>query len=811
MVMFLSIIFLGLVLAGAAVLGALVYFGADLPDHKQLGEYEPEIVSRIHAGDGRLLTEYATETRVYVAYDGIPPLVVKAFLSAEDKNFFNHSGVDGFGVARAMLSNIKNAASGKRLEGASTITQQVAKNFLLSNEVSFTRKIREAILAVRIEKTFSKEKILELYLNEIYLGSGTYGIAAAALHYFDKPLDNLTIAEVAYLAALPKGPNNYHPVRRKEAALGRRNWVIGRMLADGYITKDEAKDARKTDLVVADKYRLDTVDAAYFTEEVRRELVNLYGEQVLYAGGLSVRTTLDPTLQEIAETTLLEGLVEYDHRHGWRGAIAQLSGYDLNNWHQSLDAVPRPAKMPDIWQVAVVLDVSNDSARIGLSDSSSGKINLEDTTWAQKFLSRNSRGAAVKSMADVLSVGDVIAVRSKDFDKNTNSEESDYVYTLQQIPQVDGAIVAMDPNTGRVLAMTGGISYTSSEFNRATQAMRQPGSAFKPFIYLAAMDKGYNPASVVVDAPIALEQGPGLPLWRPQNYTEKFYGPTTVRRALENSYNIVTIKLAQDVGVKTVIDYAKLFGIIDSADPVLSIALGTTETTLLRLTNAYAMLANGGKGITPTFIDRIQDRTGRTIFRHDARVCNNCKAVAWKQQAPPKIPDDRTAISDPRTTYQVVGMLEGVIQNGTGKIISELGRPIAGKTGTTNNNIDTWFIGFTPSLTMGVFVGFDEPATLGSKETGGKVAAPIFKNFMGKALKGKPPIPFQIPAGVRQIRVNGDTGNPTSSSDPNAIWEAFLPGTEPSAGNNAGYNGYGGNSVTDKEDSSVTTGTGGLY
>ena len=777
---FFLVLSLVLGLAGAGgVVYVFYHYGRDLPAYHQLASYEPPTVTRVHAGDGRLLAEFATERRVFVPIEAIPRRVVNAFLSAEDKNFYNHPGVDFMAIGRAALTNLANMGKSKRPVGASTITQQVAKNFLLSNEISYTRKIREAILAFRIEHAFSKERILELYLNEIYLGFRSYGAAAAALNYFNKSLDELTIGEAAYLAALPKAPNNYHPIRKPEAAVARRNWVINRMLEDGRISKGEAIAARNEPLTVRTRDETQLVRADHFAEEVRRELIDIYGEKGLYGGGLSVRTTLDPKLQKIAERTLRAGLIAYDRRHGWRGPVAhlELAGAD---WQALLAEAEKPAGV-EPWQLAVVLGLNGERAKIGLTGGAEGTVPMAELRWARPWLEDQRFGPRPKRPSEVLEVGDVVLVEPVTEDREGKAYPAG-TYGLRQSPEIDGALVAMDPHTGRVLAMTGGFSYERSEFNRATQATRQPGSAFKPFVYLAALDSGYTPATIVLDAPFVIDQGAGLGKWKPANYTNKFYGPSPMRLGIEKSRNLMTVRLAQTIGMEKVVDYGRRFGVIDNMPALLSMALGAAETTLMRLTTAYAILVNGGKQIRPSLIDRVQDRHGRTVYRHDMRECPGCLEQTWQEQPVPQLPDEREQVADPRSIYQVVSMLQGVVERGTGRKIQAVGKPLAGKTGTTNDSFDTWFIGFTPDLAVGVFVGFDEPRTLGKKETGSSVSAPIFRDFMAAALADKPATPFRIPSGIRLVRVRADTGQLARAGDKGTILEAFLPGTLPSSG-----------------------------
>ncbi len=802
----------GVVVAAViAVVVVLYRYGAALPDVDQLRNYEPPVTTRIHAADGRLIAEYARERRLFVPLEAIPDRVINAFMAAEDKNFYDHGGIDYLGVVRAVFENVYNSMTGHRLVGASTITQQVAKNFLLSNEVSYERKIKEAILAYRIERAFDKRQILELYLNEIYLGQGlhpqgSYGVAAAAQSYFDKSLADLSLAETAYLAALPKAPSNYHPVKHPEAAKGRRDWVLRRMASDGFITRDErdAAIAEPLEMRAPEGELIFTAD--YFNEEIRREVAALYGYKSLYDGGLSIRSTLDSTLQAIAETALRNGLITYDRRHGWRGAMAQIP---LDDWKKRLREL-KLSTGPRHWRLAVVLSVDAAGAGIGTIDGDRGTIPFSRMAWARPTLKDQNVGAAPGKPSDVVKPGDVIVVQ-KAGGEGAGADE----YSLQQIPKAEGAIVAMDPHTGRVLALVGGFDYNASQFDRAMQAARQPGSAFKPFVYAAALDNGYTPSDLVLDAPFVGDQGPGRPKWRPQNYSNEFYGPSTLRMGIEKSRNVMTVRLAQQVGMSKIAAYARNFGITENMPRVLAMSLGAGETTVLKLTNAYAMLVNGGKRLEPSLIDRIQDRWGRTVYRHDKRPCPGCAATAWRSQPPPLIPDNREQVIDPGTAYQMVSMLEGVVQRGTGARVSAVGKPLAGKTGTTNDNFDNWFVGFSPDLAVGVYVGFDTPHTLGSRETGASSAAPIFQEFMENALKGQPAIPFRIPPGIRLVRVNSRTGLPTSPEDHNVILEAFKPGTEPNAQRSvldgaSGVDGFG-DDMSSPAEKSAPVGTGGLY
>lgn len=768
---------LGIFCFGAAVVWVFYEFGRELPDYRQLANYEPPVMSRVYAGDGRLVEEYAVEGRVFVPFSAIPKRVVNAFLSAEDKTFYSHPGLDFLGIARALVTNIGAQLSDRRMVGASTITQQVAKNFLLTNEYSFDRKIKEAILALRIEQAFDKDHILELYLNEIYLGFRSYGVATAAMNYFNKSLDELTLSEAAFLAGLPKAPNNYHPIRLAAAARERRDYVVNRMLEDGHISGGEATTAKQHGVTVRRREKTQFVDGGeYFAEEVRRRLIDEFGSDSLYRGGLAARTSLDPILQGVAHRVLRMGLIEYDIRHGWRGPLARMPVG--TGWAERLQNFGRPAGAMESWKVAVVRHVSEDTASLILDDGSSGTIPLGEVLWARQWRPDQKRGPSIKQMKQVLLEGDIVFVEEVISDTNGNLYPSDY-FTVRQVPDVGGALVALDPHTGRVLAITGGFSYEISEFNRATQAFRQPGSAFKPFVYLSALDVGYTPSTIVLDAPFVMDQGPGLPKWKPKNYSGRYYGESTLRTGIEKSQNLMTVRLAQAVGMETVGGYAKRFGIVDKLPNNLSAAIGSQETTLLRLTAAYAMLVNGGKKIEPSFIDRVQDRTGRTIVRTDRRECTNCNETLWSVIPPPNIPDNREQLTDPASAYQMVSILQGAVERGTGRRVRSVGKPLAGKTGTSNESIDSWFMGFSPDLVVGVFVGFDEPKTLGSNETGSTVAAPIFRDFMMEALADEPATPFRIPEGIILVRVDPETGLVAEPGSRGVILEAFKPGTAP--------------------------------
>ena len=773
-----SLLFLGIVAVTAAVLWVFWTFGKDLPDYHQLAKYEPPVATRIHAGNGALIAEHATEKRVFMPVEAMPPLLIQAFLSAEDKAFYSHFGVDPRALFRAVVTNAMNYGTGRRPIGASTITQQVTKNFLLTNEVSIDRKIKEAILSFRMERAFTKDQILALYLNEIYLGMGSYGVAAAALNYFDKSLDQLTLEEMAYLAALPKAPANYHPIRKTRAATIRRDWVLGEMQQNGFITGDEARRARAMPLQIVRQSGFDSAEAPYFAEEVRREVVSRFGEDMLYAGGLSVRTTLDPELQHAARMALQRGLEALDRRQGWRGALASHTGDgDLDDILAKYQAT-----MLEDHHAAYVTEVTKDQAQIYVNGGR-GRIPFQLAFWAYPPRGEDGvRPQPLNDLRDALAIGDIIMVQPPEGTPDLirdGFEPQPGDYALSQRPSVEGAIVALDPHTGRLLAMSGGYNYLDSEFNRAVQALRQPGSAFKPFVYLAALDQGYNPTTRILDAPLVVDQGPGKPKWKPANYTRRFYGPSIMRVGIEKSRNLMTARLAMNLGMDEIGDYARRFGLNENLPPLLSMSLGAGETTLLRLTAAYGMLVNGGKKITPSLIDRVQDRNGKTIYRHDGRSCDACQSGAGMGEEIPDLGDTREQLTSPASAFQMVSMLEGVIKRGTGRRISKLNLTLAGKTGTTNDNTNGWFIGFTPDLAVGVFVGYDTPRQLGKRETGSTVAVPIFGDFIAAAQAGRPVIPFRRPGGVTIIPVNAETGERVMPGDEKAIYEVFKPGQRP--------------------------------
>lgn len=780
------------VIAAAAVGVVVWHYEKDLPDYTTLRDYEPPVMSRVHAADGTLLAEYARERRLFLPAAAIPFMVKQAFLSAEDKNFYSHSGIDPEGILRAVLIMFRGD---RRVQGASTITQQVAKNFLLTNEQTFERKIREALLAFRIEAAYSKDKILELYLNQIFLGLNSYGVAAAALNYYGKSLHELTISEAAYLAALPKAPSTLNPFRNRDVALARRNYVINRMVDDGHIKAEQGDAAKREGLGVNPRsITPNAYVAGYFAEEVRRELLDRYGEKKVYEGGLSVRATLDPQMQVWARKALVDGLVRFDEAQGFRGAIRAINL--VGDWGPPLAEIPALGDVRP-WRLAVVLEVNDSAARIGLQPAkeAGGEVSRERLTGV--LPAEGIRWTNRKTMRQLVQQGDVIYVEPME-DRPGN-------FRLRQVPDVSGAMVAMDPHTGRVLAMVGGFSFDQSEFNRATQAWRQPGSSFKPFVYATALDNGYTPSSVVLDEPIEIDQGNGE-IWRPENYDGKPTGPRTLRYGIETSKNLMTVRLARDVGMPLVAEYSKRFGVIDEMPALLAMSLGAGETTVMRMTAAYSMFANGGRRIRPTLIDRIQDRWGRTIFRHDQRICQGCEAEKWTNQPEPRLIDKREQVLDPLTAYQMTSIMEGVVQRGTAQVLKSVGKRLAGKTGTTNEAKDVWFVGFAPDLAVGVYVGYDRPRSLGNSATAGRYAAPIFRDFMVQALRGKPDVPFRVPPGIKLVSVDPRSG--MRSSGAGSILEAFKPGTGPPEGWAGDGMGGGGGPVSDR---AIGTGTGGLY
>ena len=777
-----------LALAGAAV-GGIAGYGfyrqaaADLPEHAWLADYQPPQMSRIYAADSRLMAELALERRVFLPIGAIPPKLQAAFISAEDQNFWSHSGVDFLAVGRAALTNVEGMVSGRRAIGASTITQQVAKNMLVGNDRTIMRKAREAILAFRLESAMPKDRILEIYLNEIFLGQQAYGVASAAMNYFNKGLDELTVGEMAFLAALPKAPNNYNPNRFPEAAKARRDWVLERMAEDRVITRAEADAAKLEPIVARGRARPDMVATGqYFTEEVRRELVARFGQDQTTMGGLVVRTSMEPELQEATEAALREGLMAYDRRRGgWRGPVARIS-VNATEWMPALEGVTRPAGALPGWQLAVVLSVEAGEARLAWLERPDGRAQAQPrqgtlpfsdvSGWARPVNAQGRVGGAPRRMQDVLKVGDVVLVERSSAGNNAQERGGNRParLSLRQIPQVEGAVVALDPVTGRVLSMAGGFSFEKSWFNRATQALRQPGSSFKPFVYLPALEMGIPPNQRLLDGPIEIMTPQGL--WKPGNYSGQPRGWVTMRTALQQSLNLVTIRLAQEVGIGRVADAAARFHVIPNMPRVLSMALGAGETTVMRMAAGYASFVNGGKEVTPTLIDTVQDRFGNLVWRADNRRCQGCDGGPGSE--PPRLLDERKQVTDPIAAYQMVSLLQGVVQYGTGSRAAEgLNRPIAGKTGTTNDYMDNWFVGFTPDIVVAVWMGFDEPRSLGSGETGGGGPARIFHDVLSSALKDSPPVPFRAPPGVALVRVHLDNGQ--------TILEPFRPGTENAA------------------------------
>jgi penicillin-binding protein 1A len=775
-----TVVFLGL---AAAAIYIIWDVSQDLPDYKQLASWEPPVMTRMHASDGSLLAEFAEERRLFVPINSVPKKLIQAYLAAEDKTFYQHAGLDWRGIGAALIRYVQVKITHRgQVVGASTITQQVAKNFLLSNEQTLTRKLKEALIVQRIEASFSKDQILELYLNDIFLGLNSYGIAAASLNYFGKSLDELSVEEMAYLASLPKGPNNYNPFKFPERARERRDWVLGQMYENSYITESEMKTAQATPFKVNPRpFGTQLFSAESFAEEVRRDLVQMYGKEALNKGGYSVRTTLDPKLQIFARQSMARGLISFDRVRGYRGPLkhVELEGGD---WAKFMATI-HPSADVDPWRVAIVTEITDEQATVGLqpkftpqgaqsSERDTGVVPLELVKWARKYVDGTVLGNEIKSISDVLAVGDIIYVAPSGQPNQ---------FHLVQVPEVEGGLVAMDPHTGRVLAMVGGFSYGNSQFNRAVQALRQPGSSFKPIVYAAALDNGYSPSSVLLDAPIEFKLQNG-DIWKPKNYEKNFFGPSTLRRGIEQSRNTMTVRLADDLGMTKIADLAQRLGIYDKMPLRLSYALGAGETTLLKMTTAYSMIANGGKKLDATLIDRIQDRYGKTIYRHDERNCAACKVDTYNPDAlEPDFVDGREQVMNPYTAYQITSMMEGVVERGTGKKVQVVGKPVAGKTGTSNDERDAWFIGFTPDLTVGVYVGFDNPKPMGKGRTGGELAAPIVADFMKLALKDKAAVPFRVPRAIELIPIHVNTGKRGIFGTDGVILEAFKPGDEPPA------------------------------
>ena len=727
--------------------GILWSFSNNIPDYKFLKNYKPPVSSKMYAGNGDLVADFSKEKRIFVPFSSIPKKVINSFLAAEDKNFFKHPGVDAKGVLRAVINNIKNIMTSKRLEGASTITQQVAKNFLLTNEVSLNRKIKEAILAFRIERALSKERILELYLNQIYLGSGSYGVAAASLEYFDKSIKELNYNEAALLAALPKAPSRYNPYRNIKVAKFRRDLVLKNLMENDFLKLEEFEKLKNQKIVLKKTKRIFLEDAQYYIEDVRKNIIEKLSYEKVYKQGFNINTPINLELQKIATNSLRKGLIEYDKRKGWRGELVNLTY--KKNWFEGLDNFKLEKSIG--WEIAIVKEINQFQIEIETQNKKNGLIEYKDISWIKK------------EFDEIFNVGDVIYVKKIKSNK----------YSLKQLPKINGGIVVMDPYTGRVLALSGGFSFKNSEFNRASQALRQPGSAFKPFVYALALENGYTPTSLVLDAPLVLDQGSDLKMWKPENYGKKFYGPSTLRVGLEKSRNLMTVRIAQNLGVDKVVNFSENLGIYENPDELLSISLGSKETTLLNLTSAYSAFVNGGKLVTPILIDRVQDSEGYTLVNNENRKCINCDQISFTSDVYPEIRDNYKKVFSPQTAYQITSLLEGVIQRGTGKKLRKLKLNLAGKTGTTNKNTDAWFIGYTSNFVVGVYVGMDNPEPLGKFETGSKTALPIFENFVKKAVKKSEARPFKVADDITMMIVDSNTGQKAKFSSKNTIMESF--------------------------------------
>ena len=748
-------------------------YSENLPDYEQLKNYNPMITTRLYAADGSLISEFSKEKRIFVPIDTIPKDLINAFLAAEDANFYKHSGIDPLAIFRTSVQNFFSVMKGdSSMGGASTITQQVVKNFLLTRERTFQRKIKEAILAFRMSQTFSKDRILELYLNQIYLGSGAYGVAAAAQVYFNKSIDDLTIEEAALLATLPKAPSKLDPRKNIEKAKVRRNWVIERMVENGFIDEKTGFEASEKPISLKVKDSDEITKANFFSDSVKKELTQLYGSDSVFENGIVVRTTLDPRLQKIASKAFDAGIEEYDQKHGYRGALTKI---DANgNWQEELQKFDPKKLYKESWNKAIILSLSKDIAAIGVENGALGSIEFSSLKWARKYRNVNSVGPAPKKITDVLAVGDVVLVEKSEKGEN---------YFLRQVPEVNGALLALDPHTGRVLAMMGGYVDTPNQFNRATQAMRQPGSTMKTFGYIAALENGMTPASVIMDEEISLNQGFALPPYHPSNYSGQYYGPTTLRIGLEQSRNVTTVRMADQVGLDKVVDVVKKFGVSDNPQKIYSLVLGSTETTMVRLVTAYSMMVNGGKKISPLMIEKIQDRDGKTIYRRDKRECKSCSIANLNDYVSkdvselpvPFLDESKEQVTDSATAYQITSMLQGVVERGTAARAKSVGKIIGGKTGTTNNSYDSWFVGFSPDLVTAVYIGFDTPKTLGSEETGASVALPVFINFMKEALKNTPSTPFRVPNSVKFVKIDRTSGKYPTPLTPKerVFFEAF--------------------------------------
>ena len=741
----LSILIMLVTLIG--IFSILWIYSNKLPDYKFLKNYKPPVSSKLYSGNGVLVSDFSSEKRIFVPYEAIPNVVINSFLSAEDKNFFYHPGVDAKGIVRAIKNNIINALKSKRLEGASTITQQVAKNFLLSNEVSFDRKIKEAILAFRIERALSKERILELYLNQIYLGEGSYGIASASLRYFDKSISELNYSEAALLAALPKAPSRYNPYKNIKLAKYRRDLVLKNLYENNFIDRNLLNELTDTEIKLSKRQRIYLEDSRYYVEDVRKNVINTYGFDKVYKQGFNIKTPIDLNLQTKASAALRKGLEQYDRRRGWRGSL--INKKISKNWNKNLDKFKLEKSLG--WEIAIIKKINKFEANIETENNIKGKIKFENLNWTRK------------NIDELFKVGDLVYV------KKINQED----YELKQLPAVNGGIVVMDPFTGRVLAMAGGFSFNKSEYNRVTQAKRQPGSAFKPFIYALALENNFTPSTLVLDAPIVLEQGSDLKMWKPENYGKKFYGPSTLRTGVEKSRNLMTVRIAQEIGLNKITNFSKKLKIYERPEELMSISLGSAETTLLKMTSAYSSFVNGGKLVEPIFIDRIQDSEGKTIFKNQLRFCKDCDLISYTSENLPQIKNNYKQIFSPQTAYQMTSILEGVVQRGTGKKLKDLNLQLAGKTGTTNKNTDAWFIGFTSNLVIGVYVGFDNPRTLGKFETGSKTALPIFKEFVKNSVNNYEARPFKVAKGIKMMVVDASTGKKADSDSKNTIIESF--------------------------------------
>jgi penicillin-binding protein 1A len=785
-----TLVTMSTIVCGLSLGGIFWVYGRDLPSHKFLAQYKPPTISRIYSAEGKIIDEFAKERRLFTPANEIPNLIKHAFISAEDKNFYNHPGYDLRGILSALVDAVQSR--GKRIRGASTITQQVMKNFLLDGSRRAERKVREIILATRIEGSLSKEQILELYLNEIFLGQNSYGVTAASQTYFNKTLDELAPNEAAFLAALPKAPSDYHPVREKKRLLERRNYVLKEMFQNDYLSKEvyEYELTQPIKSVQGQDYtgfRSELPSRNYFTDEIRRQLSRTFGEEEFFTGGMTVRSTFDPFLQQRAALALQRGLEKYDRIQGvWRGTGKKIPFEILSDekkWQESLASLklPRDINLDGQWIPAAILGIENSKLRIGIEgikETAVGNwIPPSDITWVRKFLKSGKLVDVSGKFSDFLNLGDVVLVRK------LNDPDGNFVrWSLRQVSEVQGAFMAMDVNNGRVIAMQGGFSYESSVFNRATQANRQPGSSFKPFVYASALDSGYSPATVVIDAPIEIDTPQGL--WRPKNYNDKFYGPTPLRTGIEMSRNLMTIRLAREVGLDIIANYAEKFGVYDDMKEFLANSLGSEETTLYRMVAAYAMFANGGERVMPTLVDRIQDRYGKTIYKHDQRICLDCGIDNLSLGDVPTILTNRERVMDRTTAYQLTSMMEGVVSRGTAKRTVNLSVPTAGKTGTTNEAKDVWFLGFTSNIVAGCYIGHDIPRPMGKRSGGGSMCGPVFNEFMSTITEIYGGADFVIPEGGKFIKIDRYSGERLSddAEGENVVSEFFRDGEEPKFG-----------------------------